>query len=136
MASKSSRKLKKKVPKIQHTLKVIHLHCSNCGEEDEKVLYCSHCDAPMDVVEVEERPEEEVENDVVVSKGKAGDDDEDEDIVTGTSGAVDEDVDNLIETGGLDPIYSEEDGFGLGLGGSDDDLGMNMDDAVSSLDDE
>ena len=131
---KTTRKTKPKVPKATPKVKVVVLHCHNCGEDDEKVMYCANCDSPMDVVEVQERLETDIENDGLVSREKVDDSDVTSDELEEDLG-VDEGVDDLIEQGGLQDIYSEGDAGGPssgGMSGGDDDL----DDIVSALDDE
>jgi hypothetical protein len=136
---KPARKTSKKVPKVEPEVKVIHLHCPNCGEEDEKVVYCSQCDSPMDVVKVETRGEDEVVVDTSVSKDEAGEEPEDELIAASTHGAtadplVDPDVDQIVEGGGfnLGNIYSDGDETGISHDAGDDET--TIDEVMDSLD--
>lgn len=132
---KIRRKLTKKVPKVEPKVKVIHLRCPNCGEEDEKVIYCSQCDSPMEVVKVEVRGEDEVVIDAAISKDQAGEEPEDE-VITKASSAVganilaDSSVDASIESGGfsLDNIYSDGEEIGsVGDVSEDQDIDKIMD---------
>lgn len=34
------------------TVQVIHLHCPNCGEEKDEIMFCSDCKAPLRVIDV------------------------------------------------------------------------------------
>ncbi len=134
------RKLTQKVPKVEPQVKVIYLHCPNCGEEDEKVIYCSQCDSPMDVVKVESRQEDDVVVDTSVSKDEAGTVPEDE-LVAKSSVASEElgdpVVDRMVEDGGfnLGDIYSDGDetGFSADSMGDED---SSLDEVLTALDDE
>lgn len=134
-AKKSQRAKVKKVPKVEKKVTVIHLYCPNCGEEEEKVLYCQHCESPLEIKEAENRPEEDVELDDTVVKdveenGSDTDDEPTEDILAQTS--EDGDVDDMIR-GGLDPIFAGGEG---GSVSSSDDSDIPVDDVVDSLDQE
>lgn len=135
---KSARKVTKKVPKVEQKVKVIQLHCPNCGEEDEKVIYCSQCDSPMDVVKVEDRNEDEVVVDVAISKDEAGEEPEDE--VVGAPAPGDSAVDHVVEDGGFAPlgdIFSDGDETGLTTGtDTGDDSDASLGDIMSALDGE
>ena len=139
---KSGRKTVKKVPKVEPKVKVIHLHCPNCGEEDEKVIYCSQCDSPMDVVKVEDREEDEVIVDAAVSKDEAGEASEDEVVGAPAPEEAGESLDDpeaeKIVAGGfsLGDIYSDGDEVGLSTGSaaSDDDSDVSLDDVMNALD--
>lgn len=134
-SKKSTKTAKKKVEAVDKTISVLHLRCTNCGEEEEKVLYCSHCDAPLEVRDVKEKDDDEVENDDTLANNKGNDDGGDkevEDLVEGSS----EDVDDLIETGGLTNIFGDGGGS---ISTTDDENGeeeMDLSDMVSTLDDE
>ncbi len=135
----TSRKTKKKVPEVQKGVSVVVLHCPNCGEEDEKVFYCSECDSPMEVSKVDEKKEDEVENDITLDKDKAGEStaeepDEEDDV----TGADDRDVKKVIETGGLDDIFSEGGGGPETSADSEDDSEdeVTLEDALNTLEDE
>lgn len=77
MASPKNKKTVKKRSKkisVATKVKVVKLKCPNCGEEEERVLYCGQCESPMDIVEVLERDENEVNNDIAVSRDIPGSD--------------------------------------------------------------
>ena len=124
---KTLRKTKPKVETVDKTISALHLKCTNCGEEEEKVLYCEHCDAPLEIKDVKEKDDEDVEND-------DGGDKEVEDLVGGTS----ESVDSLIDTGGLTNIFGDGGESVATSDDGDDDGGkdMSLSDMVSTLDDE
>jgi len=138
---KPTHKTAKKVLKVEQKTKVVMLHCPNCGEDDEKVIYCSQCDSPMDVVKVVERDEDEIDVDVDISKEKAGEPKEEDLVVAATTdpGVADPEIDSLIEKGGLDNIFAGGDETDVPLVGSDDDEtdpDMSPEDMISALDEE
>lgn len=134
---KSKKKKSRKVP-LSTKVKVVKLKCPNCSEEDERVLYCSQCESPMDVVEILERDENEVNNDIVVSK----------DVSDSNSGSNENEVsaedvvpsESAVEMGeimekGLGDIFPGDDNPGNtdSDGGVD---GMDLNDALDALDNE
>lgn len=146
MPKKKPASKKKKVPKAASKVKVVKLKCPNCGEEDEKVLYCGQCEGAMDIVEVVEREIDEVENDVAVSKvvnsssnddiaNSSGDDDVTaDDIIPDDS---DTEMDSIMNKG-LDNIFPSDGASGAGDDGDDSDAsgGMDLSDALNVLDGE
>lgn len=140
MASSGKNPKKRKSSKIPVAtkVKVVKLKCPNCSEEDERVLYCSQCESPMDVVEILERDENEVNNDIIVSKdvsgSNRGSDDADvtaEDVVPSESAV---EMGEIMEKG-LGDIFPGDDN----PGNSDSDGGvdgMDLNDALDALDNE
>lgn len=130
--SKPPRKQVKKVPVAEQKVTVVFLRCPNCGEEDEKIIYCMNCDTPMKVEKVVERSKDEVVTDVDVVVDRAGDPDDIGDVVSAGSESED-DVDELIESGNLGDIFHGEGGSAGSLGEEESD-GLDFDAAVGSLD--
>ena len=135
---------KVKVPKNHDQISVVVLECGNCGAEDEKVFFCAECDSPMRVVEVVEKEAEYVEENDMISKDTAGEEEteiEEEEVDSGElkdelglSGG-DGSVDDMIESGGLGDIFSGGESGEMDLPGGDEEP-ANLDDIVSALDDE
>ncbi len=121
-ANKSQKK-KKKVPNVKKKLKTIHLRCTNCAEEEKQVIRCAHCGSCMDVVEVEEKSEEEVKNDTEINDKETSAEEELEE-GNGT------DADRAVEEAELDKVGSEL-GDIFGGGGTSDADGAVGDNAES-----
>lgn len=131
------------MPKVEPKVKVIYLRCPNCGEEDEKVIYCTACDSPMDVVKVEMRGEDEVVIDSTITKGEAGEESEDELVIKSVGGASvaadDPNIGDIAEGGGfsLGDIFAEGDetGFTADSGGDEAPID-DVEDVLNRLDTE
>lgn len=132
------KKKSRKIP-VATKIKVIKLKCPNCGEEDERVLYCDQCESPMDIVDVIERNENEVNNDIAVSKDISGSDKRiggDGKVTSGevipTEASVG--MEQIMEKG-LGNIFPGDDSHGdvSGSGGVD---GMDLNAALDALDNE
>ncbi len=134
ISKKTGRAKKAKVPAASHKVTVIKLHCPNCGEEEERILYCDSCDSPMNVISITERDEDDVQTDIAVSNVKkevAEDEDED------GGGTGDAALDEEVAEGGvkLDDIFPSGEGNEDGL--DNPDAGFDdMDKVVDILDQE
>ncbi|MBN1617765.1 hypothetical protein JW887_00275 [Candidatus Dojkabacteria bacterium] len=60
---------KKKISKsAKQKVRVLHIKCTNCGEEDVKAIYCDHCESPYLDIEIVEKNLDDVENDDSIVK--------------------------------------------------------------------
>jgi hypothetical protein len=120
---------------------MVKLRCPNCGEEEERVMYCDQCDEPMDIVEIVDKDEDDVQtgvatNSVKVQNSNDSDEDKnkDEDLV-----GEDPEVEKMIKDGTLGNIFetgeaggAEEERMGENPASPD----MSMDEIVDLLDKE
>jgi len=134
---KPKKKKSKKVP-VAAKIKVVKLKCPNCGEEDERVSYCEQCEGPMDVVDVLERDENEVNNDIAVSKVVTNSDSESGDDEVNSKDVVpseaDVELDGIMEKG-LGDIFPG-DSNPSDSGGDSGAESMDLNDALDALDNE
>ncbi|MEA3356917.1 MAG: hypothetical protein U9Q67_00570 [Patescibacteria group bacterium] len=129
----STKSLKKKVP-LADEVKVIKFRCPNCGETDEKVVMCEHCDSPMEVDSTVNKDRNEIEADVTVDKvvskklvSNGGDNDSDDE-----TSLADPESDAILDEGLVD-IFP---GDGSSAGGDTDAEMPSLDEALDILDQE
>lgn len=98
---KSTKSKKIKIAPKEEKIQIVKLHCENCGEDEERVLYCSSCDSPMHVVSVVQRDDDDVQTGIAVSSVKKDTNGAGEDIEDEVDSVKTAELDGMVESGDL-----------------------------------
>ncbi len=104
--SNTTKPTKRKVIATEDKVFVVKFKCPNCGEEEERVVRCSHCETPMKFVDQTQKKSDDLLEDASAAAT--------EESVTSPVVAEADDVpsdpyfDEIVEKGGLGDIFESE----------------------------